>query len=180
MEDQLEKLRQQFQALPPEQHIKAWDDAWNGNLTPWDRGQSNPALVETLKEKTDLSGSPFKDENGKNVRKKVLVPGELRKSFSIEESLRGNRCRIIGCGRGYDVLLFASYGFDAYGLDSSPTAVEGARKLFHEQGKEQQYPVQNIQNGRGNVQFIVADFFKDGFLAQTHATEPGNTFDISP
>ena len=64
-----------------------------------------------------------------------------------------------GCGRGYDVLLFSSYGFNAVGLDISPAAAEEAQKFKAEQGREQQYPVKNIQDGRGEARFITADFF---------------------
>lgn len=104
----------------------------------WDRDQPQPALVDALRDKPHILGSPFKDVDGKKTRKIVLVPG---------------------CGRGYDVLLFSSYGFNAVGLDISPKAVEEARKVQADQGKEQQYPVKNIQDGRGEARFITADFF---------------------
>lgn len=155
--DDRERLRQYFLTLPPEQQVNGWDKMWKQSITPWDRSESNPALVETLEEKSDLFGSPFKDTNSKERRKKVLVPG---------------------CGKGYDVLLFSSFGYDAYGLDASPTAVEEANKLLSNQGKEQQYPIKNIQNGRGEVKFVVTDFFKDDFLSQTHSAGSDQTFDL--
>jgi hypothetical protein len=31
------------------------------------------------------------------------------------------------CGQGYDVLLLSAFGYDAYGLDSSSAALDGAR-----------------------------------------------------
>ena len=91
--DEREKLRQHFLALSPDEQVDGWDTLWEQQLTPWDRNQPNPALVETLETKGYLTESPFKQVEGRRVRKKVLVPG---------------------CGGGYDVLLFASYGFDAY------------------------------------------------------------------
>lgn len=121
-----------------------------------DRSESNPALVEALNGKPDLFSSPFTNSDRK-TRKKVLVPG---------------------CGRGYDVLVFSSYGYDAYGLDASPTGIEEARKLHQAQGKDQNYPVKNIQDGRGEVNFITADFFKDEFLAETHSSRSNRTFDV--
>ena len=143
-----EKLRLYFAGLPNEHQTKGWDEMWQQRNTPWDRHQPNPALVDTLSNKAELLGPPFKEVDGKQVRKKALVPG---------------------CGRGYDVLLFSCHGYDAYGLDASPTAIDGAWKLFMEQAKEQHYPVKNVQNGRGDVKFVLADFFKDDFLYQIHA-----------
>lgn len=88
--DEREKLRQHFLTLSPDDQLKGWDDMWKSNITPWDRNKPNPALVDTLNSKADLFGSPFKEVDGEKVRKKALVPG---------------------CGKGYDVLLFASYGY---------------------------------------------------------------------
>ena len=77
------------------------------------------------------------------------------------------------------MLLFASYGFNAVGLDISPTATEEAQKVMDDQGREQRYPVQNIQNGRGEVRFITADFFMQNFLSETHGTTSSDrTFDL--
>ena len=103
--------------------------------------------------------SPVQKKEGTELRKKALVPG---------------------CGGGYDPMLFASLGFDAYGLDTSKTAVEAAEKVARDQSKEQQYPVRNTENGRGDVKFIVTDFFKDEWLSQTHPSSSTSerTFDI--
>jgi SAM-dependent methyltransferase len=114
--------------------------------------------VDTLAEKPELSDSIWKqDEAGGKVRKRALVPG---------------------CGRGYDVLLFASYGYDAYGLDASSTALRAAEKLLQDQGKEQHFPMQHIQNGRGEVKFVEADFFSDSFLPSADLAEAGGPFDL--
>ena len=124
----------------------------------WDRDRPQPALVDALREQSDILGSPFKDVNGVKTRKTALVPG---------------------CGRGYDVLLFGSYGLNAVGLDISPTAVEEARKVQADQGREQQYPVKSIQDGRGEARFITADFFMNNFLSETHGTpQSDRKFDI--
>ena len=155
--DDRERLRQYFLTLKPEQQVDGWDVMWKQNLTPWDRNQPNPALVNALNEKSDLVGPPFRESGGANVRKKALVPG---------------------CGKGYDVLLLSSYGFDAYGLDASPKAIEEAEKVHSAQSKDQKYPVKNIQNGRGDVKFLVTDFFKDDFLSQTHSEQSERTFDL--
>ena len=155
--DKRAHLREHFLSLKPEEELRGWDDMWQQEITPWDRNQPNPALVETLQKHAPLFSDPLKSEN-KQFRKKVLVPG---------------------CGRGYDVLLFSSYGFDAYGLDASPTAIQEARKLHADQAKDQRYPAQHVQLGRGEAKFIVADFFSNNFLTETHGTSPSDrTFDL--
>jgi methyl halide transferase len=79
-----------------------------------------------------------------------------------------------GCGRGYDVLLLTSFGFDAYGLDVSPLAQEAAKKERDAPDAAEKYPVHNQAVGRGEVKFVLADFFKDEFLAETG----GGNFDV--
>ena len=157
--EDLAKLRQHFSTLSPEDQMQGWDELWQKQFTPWDRNQPNPALIETVEKKPDLFASPLQNKDGTKTRKKALVPG---------------------CGGGYDALLFASLGFDAYGLDTSQTAVKAAEKVARDQGKEQQYPIRNIQNGRGDVKFIATDFFKDDWLSQTHPSQGGDdrTFDL--
>lgn len=158
--DERERLRQHFNTLPPEQQAQGWDVMWEKKITPWDQSRPNPALVEALELKPSLTESPFMQVDDKKVRKKVFVPG---------------------CGGGYDVQLFASYGFDAYGLDVSKHGIEKAKQHLRDQGKEQTYKLQNIQNGRGESNFILADFFADDFLAETHPGVPRSsprTFDI--
>lgn len=102
-----------------------WDILWENSETPWDRGQASPALVELLVDKHFPLVSPGKPG-------KALVPG---------------------CGRGYDVALFAGLTAEdqrikkAVGLDVSPKALEEARKVH--------------QNSRGHIEFILGDFFSE-------------------
>lgn len=113
----------------------AWDELWKDNsFLPWDRQIPNPALVDILNDRTDLTGGSF---DGKR-RKKALVPG---------------------CGKGYDCLLLASHGFDAYGLEGSKYAIEEAMKWQEEHEKD--YQVQNEAAGRGQVKFVYGNFFKN-------------------
>ena len=154
--DLRERLRQHFSQLPPDQQAGAWNAMWEQHITPWDRGEPSPALVDTLTSKTSLFGSPFQhSDTGKTVavppRKKALVPG---------------------CGRGYDVFLLAALGYDAYGLDTSELAVEGARQLADHPDRDSKYPP--VKDGRGEAKFFQADFFKDDFLTQTK----GGGFDL--
>lgn len=44
-------------------------------------------------------------------------------------SPKPGRMAVLGCGRGYDVLLFASHGFEVVGFDFAPTAIAQARQL---------------------------------------------------
>lgn len=158
--DYLAKLRQHFETLSPEAQMQGWDELWAKDFKPWDRAQPNPALVETVEKKVDLFSSPLQEKDGRQMRKKALVPG---------------------CGGGYDALLFASLGFDAYGLDTSTTAVKAAEKVAADQkNRDEQYPVKNAHAGRGEVKFLVTDFFKGEWLSQTHpdSSAGDRTFDV--
>lgn len=117
-----------------------WSALWNkGDFLPWDRGMPNPALVDVLTYRQDLIGTCFKEEdNGENHRKKALVPG---------------------CGRGYDVLLLASFGYDAYGLEVSEKAVELC--VLEQMSNGHQYPPHDETTGSGKAIFIQGDFFSD-------------------
>ncbi|KAI7083022.1 hypothetical protein KC356_g7909 [Hortaea werneckii] len=154
-----ERLRQHFDALPPEKQAGGWNAMWEQNVTPWDRGEPSPALVDTLQYKlpqieasSSQDTSSNKTPNPSTRRKKALVPG---------------------CGRGYDVLLLASYGYDAYGLDTSTLAIQGAQELARSPDRATKYPPATNSAGTtagppGTATFLEADFFSDDFLAQTH------------
>ncbi len=49
----------------------------------------------------------------------------------------------VGCGTGEHALLFASYGYDAVGVDASPHAIELARAKAHERGLSATFVVGN-------------------------------------
>lgn len=144
--DDREKLRQHFQNQPAEAHTGRWDAMWQQKITPWDRSEPNPALIDALSEKSDIIRTPAQESNT-TQRKKALVPG---------------------CGRGYDVLLLASYGYDAYGVDVSETAIKACEALDEEQGDDTaKYPVKNDTIGRGSRKFLLADFFNDNLSSRT-------------
>ncbi|KAK6433471.1 hypothetical protein LTR95_010351 [Oleoguttula sp. CCFEE 5521] len=145
-----EKLRQHFLDQPAEAQTSRWDALWKQQTTPWDRSTPSPALVDTLLEKKYVLGPIPQD--GK--RRKALVPG---------------------CGRGYDVLLFASHGYDAIGLDASETAIEACKVLDAQQGNdESKYPIVDSSIERGSRTFVLADFFMNDFLKASDAPQ----FDI--
>jgi SAM-dependent methyltransferase len=126
------KLRAHFKGR--ESEPGAWDDLWKDEFLPWDRKIPNPALVDILNDRTDLTGGSIDGTR----RKKALVPG---------------------CGKGYDCLLLASYGYDAYGLEGSSYAIEEAIRWQEEHEKD--YDVKNEDVGRGKVEFLFGDFFKN-------------------
>lgn len=139
-----------------------WDDLWKESHTPWDRGAHNPALEDTLIQKRGLlGGSPViqssDDAAGDVVRKKALVPG---------------------CGRGVDVFLLASFGYDAYGLEYSETAMKECLKEMEKYGgKEGKVPARDEAVGSGKVRFLQGDFFKDDWLREAGVEERG-PFDL--
>ncbi|KAL2852430.1 S-adenosyl-L-methionine-dependent methyltransferase [Aspergillus pseudoustus] len=136
-----------------DKHVEAgnphtgWEELWaqGDSITlPWDKHAPNPTLEEALTTKRAIIDGPLLDSSegdGSKKRKKALVPG---------------------CGRGVDVLLLASFGYDAYGLEYSKSALDEARKEEQELG--QKYPVRDPAVGKGNVTWIQGDFFEDGWL----------------
>ena len=118
---------------------------WNkGDFLPWDRGFPSPALVEVLRERTDVIGKALAEVDGKPQRMKALVPG---------------------CGRGVDVCLLESFGYDCVGLEYSQKAVEACEKYAKEHGDT--YTVQDDKIGKGSKVFIQGDFYKDDWLENT-------------
>lgn len=151
--DDREKLRQHFQDQPAEAQTGRWDAMWQQNVTPWDRSLPNPALIDALDEKRDIIGAST-ETSDLVQRKKALVPG---------------------CGRGYDVLLLASYGYDAYGADVSQTAIDACNKLNQDQAEDTaKYPIKDAAIGRGSRNFLLADFFNDDLTSHTG----GSKFDV--
>ena len=127
-----------------------WSDLWNQGNVPWDQGTHNPALEDTLLQHRELvmgqSGALFVgDGQGGQRRKRALVPG---------------------CGRGYDVLLLARMGFDAFGLEVSEKAIEEARRWIgeHEHGHEQAGLAGEA--GPGQARVILGDFFDDAWVEE--------------
>ena len=126
-------------AMDPARWAALWD---KGDFLPWDRGGPNPALIDALTHRQGLLGtSTFSDETGGLTRKKALVPG---------------------CGKGYDVLLLARFGFDSYGLEVSKSAVEAAVRERETHGSL--YPVRDSSVGSGIVEFVNGDFFASDWM----------------
>jgi len=143
-----EKFQSHFVGHEATEHGKQWDGLWKEEFVPWDKGTPCPALVDLLasgKIPLSVPGQP---------RKKALVPG---------------------CGRGYDVLLLSAFGYDAYGLDISETALEKARAatsvLVHVPQGMEVYKIRDPAVGQGDRKFINGDFFKSDFLKDVSTDE---------
>ena len=154
-------LRTHFSKEPAQGHPKLWDDLWaNGTFLPWDRGAPNPALIDLLTERTDELGPAVAVEKGESAkmhgdmakRKKALVPG---------------------CGKGYDVLVLAAFGYDALGVEVSPNAVQACEKfaesvIMRERAGDDigDFEIKDKSIGRGKASFITGDFYKDDWARQ--------------
>lgn len=144
-----EKLTAHFN-VPLDEYTSRWEALWQqGELLLWDKGKPSPALVDLLSKRRDLVGPSVVD--GK--RKRALVPG---------------------CGRGYDVLLLASCGYDAYGLDVSQSAVRACEDFGEREFKN--YTTHGSDWGCGQYKFVQGDFFKDDWRSNTEASDEG--FDL--
>ncbi|RJE23296.1 Thiopurine S-methyltransferase TPMT [Aspergillus sclerotialis] len=152
------RLISHFEERPIQDHGSGWSSLWDtGNSNLWDRGIPSPALVDIIEnhqQDQDLF-YPFTADGG---RKRALVPG---------------------CGRGYDVVMLALHGFDAYGLEISQTAVAEAEKYASSELKEPTEhnfgSVGNLSERPGTVKFVEGDFFADGWESQC---SDGEKFDL--
>jgi SAM-dependent methyltransferase len=135
-----------------------WDALWKDSYAPWDRGQASPALFDLLSEREDLVGSTWAQPDS-----------------SGHCSKRRKRALVAGCGRGYEVLMLAQFGYDAYGLDGSETAIQEANKLVQEQFE--QLPAEGHEGSKGRVSFMTGDFFRSDWL-DTAGLAQEDTFDL--
>jgi hypothetical protein len=144
-------IRAHWAKYQGDKYVDGWASLWDkcDNL-PWDRGFPNPALEDILVQRAGTIGEPIAQDG---QRRKALVPG---------------------CGRGVDVLLLASFGYDAYGLEVSATAVDACKK--EEKENHSWYRVRDEKAGKGKVTFVQGDFFDDTWLKEIGV--PRNGFDI--
>ena len=144
-------LREHFSDYQGEKYAEGWAKLWqDGSLLPWDRGKPSPALSDTLENYRGLIGGAMVDGR----RKRALVPG---------------------CGRGVDVLLLESFGYDAVGLEVSEGAVKAAEQYAEEHGNE--YVVKDDKVGKGSRKFVHGDFYKNDFLGDA-GMKGGEKFDL--
>ncbi|EXJ70717.1 uncharacterized protein A1O5_05707 [Cladophialophora psammophila CBS 110553] len=133
----------------------AWSELWDTDQSDlWDRGKPSPALVDFVEQKLDQS---LLQRTGDGQRRlKALVPG---------------------CGRGYDVVMLALHGFDAYGLEVSTTAVSAANVYAEAELSRHHYPSAedaldqghrrqpSVSHSHGTVKFVQGDFFKSDWTS---------------
>ncbi len=76
-------------------------------------------------------------------------PAEVLIRFIAKNFYHTDRVTIkileVGCGPGPNVWYFAREGFKAYGIDTSPTAIENARKRIEDDGLSAELAVGNIE-----------------------------------
>ncbi|KAF7587339.1 hypothetical protein BBP40_007380 [Aspergillus hancockii] len=95
-----------------------------------------------------------------------INPTPLNHRWCDSGGAQGNRSRrtvlVRGCGRGVDVLLLASFGYDAHGLGYSHSAIQACKI---EAGRtSHRYTIKNPAVGRDSVTFVQRDFFGDSLL----------------
>ncbi|KAL4861403.1 hypothetical protein BDV12DRAFT_191106 [Aspergillus spectabilis] len=160
------RLISHFENRPATEYAKGWSALWDTNENHlWDRGIPSPALIDLIEEYSETLFYPFihnKDQNpgagegDANKRKKALVPG---------------------CGLGRDVLSLSLHGFDAHGLEISPTGVSLATEYaekeissapkeyyFGERYNHGQQQQTHDKIGRGTAQVLQGDFFDSAWL----------------
>jgi SAM-dependent methyltransferase len=157
-----DRLAAHFLSHEVSTHPNRWDSLWKaGDFLPWDRGCANPALIDLLLHpSTTIPDTPD------------AVASESA-SFILDapKTLEGTRKRVLvpGCGKGYDVALFAAAGYDAYGLEVSEKAAQVAKEWLAseeaKEGKEGEYKVRDESVGRGKTEVLQGDFFDDAWFA---------------
>ncbi|KAF2752072.1 S-adenosyl-L-methionine-dependent methyltransferase [Sporormia fimetaria CBS 119925] len=135
------RLISHFQTKSVEQQGNGWSELWdNGENDLWDRGFPSPPMIDLMADRPDLLNPTNPD-------------GSRKRAF------------VAGCGRGYDPVMLALHGFDAWGLEISETAVETAQGYAAGQLKEpssDNFPKVDgwSRPEAGSVAFVQGDFFK--------------------
>lgn len=68
------------------------------------------------------------------------------RSLLQSNKLKTGKTAVLGCGRGYDALLFAEFGFEVVGFDFAPTAIASAVSLAQTTSSTAQFLERNIFN----------------------------------
>ncbi|KAI1176612.1 S-adenosyl-L-methionine-dependent methyltransferase [Nemania sp. FL0916] len=124
-----------FENTSPKEHPNFWAKCWEEKVTPWDRGGPSIALYDLLNENPD-GVIPLPSESSP---KRALVPG---------------------CGKGHDVLLLSSLGYDVYGLDVTTQAIDAARENAEKALAGGLYKTEG-GGRRGAVSWICQDFYAE-------------------
>ncbi|KAH9878063.1 hypothetical protein J1614_003280 [Plenodomus biglobosus] len=183
-----ERMRAIFDSAGPDDHPSRWDTLWEtAEFLPFDRASSSPALIDLLKFRDRPSSSPVPNPTPGVPSQDCpslgysCLPPPIRKD--------GTRRRVLvpGCGRGYDVALFAAHGYDAYGLEVSTHAADAARKWLERPGDgplEGEYRAAQNEGpakgrGWGKTVLLCGDFFSEEWQKDvTGWEEDGGGFDV--
>jgi SAM-dependent methyltransferase len=176
-----DKLRAHFEALPDADHGQGWDALWaDATFLPWDRGNTNPALIDLLTSQALRCPPPVSPVPNPSLdAPEDAIPTGLQLPGPIKPDGRRARVLIPGCGKGYDVALFAAHGYDAFGLEISEHAARAAFVYLADVGRgplEGEYGAANATRGidRGKMACFLGDFFSDDWLQ----VERGEGYDI--
>jgi hypothetical protein len=187
--DGLAFVQEQMAKYKDEQYVKGWGFLWNsGKKLPWDKHMPHPALVEMLVEKMTIIGGPIVETAvvARNPETHEIIndssersqgsspPTKVHRGSPSTLSQRRKKALVPGCGRGVDVLLLASFGYDAYGLEYSEMALEACKQEQEQNGHK--YPVHDNTIGAGKVTFVQGDFFDDAWFETLGLTR--HSFDL--
>ncbi|GAB7355604.1 hypothetical protein MBLNU459_g6332t1 [Dothideomycetes sp. NU459] len=174
--DARERLRQNFLHHPPHAHPSRWEHLWQSNDMPWDQGRPNPALVDLLRAPHSPQTQTQTQTPSPLLPLPQLAPpsGDKAAAAAPHQRIRRPRALVPGCGRGYDVLLLASHGFDAVGVEGAATAVAAAREGARGHEDRDEYGVWDEQVGRGEARFVLGDWFEDGWVEEVAAGGGGD------
>ena len=149
---EITKLQETFAGVPFASHGSRWDSCWRQDFSPWDRESPSLALADLVRQRADLVPPAQSQDAAAAARRTALVPG---------------------CGRGHDVLLLASLGYDVLGLDYSDAALVKAKENQEAQEASGAYPTpEGVERGR--VAWLAGDFFGDEWTAAADV----KTFDL--
>lgn len=89
----------------------------------------------------EQKGTPEKIEFWENLYQSRRTPWDLGKPapplqtfLKSPYTVAPGKIAVMGCGKGYECLLFAQNGFEVTGIDFAPSAVEETTKRLHEAG----------------------------------------------
>jgi len=88
-----------------------WDQAYLEDRATWDIGTPTPVFDSMLRE----------------CGLQIAGYGRHGRLFSSPQGSSSRRVLVPGCGRGYDAMLFAQYGFEVTAVDFAPEAVKFLR-----------------------------------------------------
>lgn len=91
---------------------------------------------------------------------------ERQDLLAVSQKSVKKRALVPGCGKGYDVLLLAAYGYDAYGLEISETALEFAKTLEKDTRDSEIYMKRSGVSKIGEIKWVTGNFFGKEFLKE--------------